>query len=149
MKGKWSGERSRALFDPGQYQLPETLFLCLNIVCSLWKMHKNLEESETLFLSTWKGAEMESEGPDTAGNINRSWMKWNKFPRGNPWLRAKGHGWKLMGIDGSDVRKMPDEKRVCDERQKCERLWSEFYKHLKHPTTLSTIKFKDGRNNPL
>jgi len=27
MKGKWSGERSRALFDPGQYQLPETLLL--------------------------------------------------------------------------------------------------------------------------
>jgi len=24
MKGKWSGERSRALFDPGQYRLPET-----------------------------------------------------------------------------------------------------------------------------
>jgi len=41
------------------------------------------------------------------------------------------------------------EKRVCDERRKCERLWSELYKHLKHPTTLSTIKFKGGRDNPL
>ena len=41
------------------------------------------------------------------------------------------------------------EKRVCDERWKCKRLWSELYKHLKHPTTLSTIKFKGGRNNPL
>ena len=33
--------------------------------------------------------------------------------------------------------------------EKCKRLWSELYKHLKHPTTLSTIKFKGGRNNPL
>jgi len=41
------------------------------------------------------------------------------------------------------------EERVCDEHQKCKRLWSELYKHLKHPTTLSTIKFKDGRNNLL
>jgi len=41
------------------------------------------------------------------------------------------------------------EKQVSDERQKCERLWSELYKHLKHPTILSTIKFKGGRDNPL
>jgi len=41
------------------------------------------------------------------------------------------------------------ERQVRDERRKCERLWSELYKHLKHPTTLSTIKFKGGRNNPL
>ena len=41
------------------------------------------------------------------------------------------------------------ERRVCDKRRKCERLWSELYKHLKHPTTLSTIKFKGGRDNPL
>jgi len=52
-------------------------------------------------------------------------------------------------IEPEDMAADPSEKRVCDERRKCERLWSELYKHLKHPTTLSTIKFKGGRDNPL
>jgi len=58
-------------------------------------------------------------------------------------------GARLARFPNCDVVPVDVEKQVSDECRKCERLWSELYKHLKHPTTLSTIKFKGGRNNPL
>jgi len=93
-------------------------------VAEIWKQHT----AENATFGTWE------EFKDT---LKKSFTPANK------------EGDAITKMQTASMTGKTAEKRVCDKRRKCERLWSELYKHLKHPTTLSTIKFKGGRDNPL
>ena len=122
-----------------------------------WKGHKYLPFHQIEF---WTGTHYERDWLSNLGVIIHLGHHGSPCPLWEPVtligeLRPCVEDWNIydspLGLADTsrDCTLRNIEKRVCDECQKCERLWSELYQHLKHPTTLSTIKFKGGRNNPL